>query len=158
MIESAAMATNITERTEKQKAHDARMAARDARKATRRAVHDDYEIDVMAALDDAEQEHGDENVKRVDISPGACSVIVARTPALGPPVRHLRALQRSGSAKPAAKMQAAENVCKAAVVWPPPGSPGDYASTDKAYPAATETIANAALALAGAQDAEDAGK
>lgn len=146
------------ELTDKQKAHVARMATRDARKATLRTKSEDYEIDVMAALDDAEQEHGDANVKRVDISSGVCSVILARTPALSAPVRHLRAIQRSANAKPAAKMQAAENVCKAAVVWPPPGQPGDYASTDRAYPAASETIANAALQLAGAQADEDAGK
>lgn len=130
----------------------ARMRARDVRKLGVKATADAYEQTVMLALDDAEQEYGDNAVKRVDIDPGVCSVIIARTDALTAPVRHLRTLQRSATAKPSAKMQAAENVGRGATVW------GDFADTTKKYPAAAETIVNAALVLAGAQAEEDAGK
>lgn len=133
-------------------AYETRMKARDARKAAGKAAADAYERTVMLALDDAEQEHGDDAVKRVDIAPGVCSVIIARTESLGAPVRHLRTLQRSSNAKPAQKLQVAENVARAAMVW------GDFAAVTKAYPAAAETICNAALTLSGAQAEEDAGK
>lgn len=139
------MSTEIDEFTK-------RMLARDARKAVGKATSEAYERTVMLALDDAEQEHGDDAVRRVDISPGVCSVIIARTDSLTAPVRHLRTLQRSANAKPAAKLQAAENVARAAMVW------GDFAKVSKDYPAAAETICNAALMLAGAQAEEDAGK
>lgn len=133
-------------------AFDARMKARDARKTAGKVAAEAYERTVMLAVDDAEQEHGDDAVRRVDISPGVCSVIIARTDSLTAPVRHLRTLQRSANAKPAAKLQAAENVARAATVW------GDFPAISKSYPAAAETICNAALVLAGAQAEEDAGK
>lgn len=142
----------VDKRTDRQKAFDSLMAARNARKAAAKATSEDYEIDVMTALDKAEQEHGDDAVRRVDIAPGVCSVIIARTDAIGPPVRHLRTLQRSTNAKPQAKLQAAENVARAAMVW------GDFAKVTKDYPAAAETICNAALTMSGAQAEEDAGK
>lgn len=131
---------------------EARMRARAARKAGLKTASEAYEQTVMLALDDAEQEYGDNAVRRVDIDPGVCAVIIARTDTLTMPVRHLRTLQRSANAKPAAKMQAAESVARAAVVW------GDFVAVSKSYPAAAETIVNAALVLAGAQADEDAGK
>jgi hypothetical protein len=146
------------DRGERQRKFDALMVARNARKAAAASAAADYEIDVMTALDAAEQEYGDDRVKRVDISPGVCSVIIARTDALTAPVRHLRTLQRSANAKAPERLKVAENIARAAVVWPAKGAPMDLAAVDKAYPAAVETIVNAALVLAGAQAEEDAGK
>lgn len=139
-------------KTDEAGTYEARMKARDARKAVGKTAAEAYERNVMLALDDAEQEHGDDAVRRVDIAPGVCSVIIARTDALTAPVRHLRTLQRSTNAKPMAKLQVAENVARIAMVW------GDFAAVTKAYPAAAETICNAALTLSGAQAEEDAGK
>lgn len=133
-------------------AYEARMKARDARKAAGKTAAEAYERTVMLALDDAEQEYGDDAVRRVDIAPGVCSVIIARTDALGLPVRALRTFQRSANARPTAKLQAAESVARIAMVW------GDFAAVTKTYPAAAETICNAALTMAGAQAEEDAGK
>lgn len=148
----------MDQKSEKQAAFDLRMAARNERKAKAKAVSEDYEIDVMTALDDAEQEYGDNRVRRVDVAPGIRSVIVAFTAPLKMPIKHLRAVLDNPNAKATERTKCFDTIAPLAVVWPPKGQPGDYASTVDEYPACRGQIVSAALAVAGAVDQEDAGK
>jgi hypothetical protein len=144
----------VDTRTERQRQHDERMAKRATRLAGEQVKAADLEIDVMAALDDAEQEYGTSRVKRIDLSPGVCSVIVALTPACEMPIKHLRNVQRSQSAKASDKMKVGEGVARAGLIWPA----NSFDRITKDYPAAAETIANEVLVLAGAKAEDDAGK
>lgn len=132
-----------------------RMEARAARKALIKTKAEEYEQVVMLALDDAEIEYGDTRVKRVDIAPGECSVIVAYTPALSGPMKHFRSSSANGKGD---KERAMANICKAAVVWPAKGQPMDIDGVEADYPLCRTQIVNTAVALAGFADQEDAGK
>jgi len=136
--------------------HEERIRQRNERLAKERSASESYEFEVFAALDDAEMQYGTHLVARLDICPGKCSVIVALTDATRAPIRHLRTLQRSQGAAAPKKLAAAENVAKAALVWFKPFN--TFQDLDTAYSAATETIVNRVLTLAGAQDEDDAGK
>jgi len=143
-------------------AFEARMAARAERKRGSDAQRQALERASMLALDDAEQQFGDDRVKRVVVAPLCIIVIGIPDPVA---VKRWRQVSRSDRAKPADKMNASDEMGKSAVLWPTaenpckvPGLPATYEALCEVYAGLPESASAEAVKLAGILDTEEVGK